>query len=520
MSTAQPRLAQAAALATALVAISLLALLTLDAHIANAATVACTTICTGTSGACNVSGTITITPGSTIDCTGRQVYVNNLATIKVEDGDMKLLASTLTIYSTGVMRASQVAGGGTLAVEIETTGAIAIYGSIQADAAAGGGSITIDAGGNVTIVDDGTQGIEANGTASGASGGAIAIRSVGSVSISNPVRAESAAAGEVVGGRITIDATTDVNITTTSGKVFVNGHKMDGGTIDINAGDDIAITTSAKLEANGRGAGGNGGGVYLTAQDYIDVASTISTRGGVGVSGSMSSGGSLEIESGCGGVRIAANLDLRGGELGGGIDGGSLVVDTLGGITVESGILIDAKGAGNGGPGGDVLLNSGGLVDLKANSVIDVRGDTSDPNGDGRGGKIEITGCEIDAEAGAKLDAQGFDGGTITLDAVSPATPQVTTLHLAGTSVIDTNSSVSSVDGMIRATVVNESLTGYCATNPSVPCTLDANCTVGCTPGDCAGLNPDTDNVLTQFKATPDLMVEKNLARCANECTP
>lgn len=495
------------------------------AAVSLAATLPCTTICSGSSGDCTVSSTtpITVAAGSVIDCTGRDVYVNNLTTIRVEDGDMKLIAGTLTVYSSAVMKAVEVTGGGSLGVDVETTGAVAIWGNIQADGDSGGGSISIDAGGTVTILNDGDKGLEASGTQGGADGGDIEVISGGSIDIQNPVRAESAAAGDgVVGGQITLNAALDVKVSTSSGKVFVNGYKADAGSIQATAGRDILISNSAKLEANGRNTGGNGGGVYLTAANKVDLASTVSARGGVGVSGGDSSGGTLEIEAGCGGVRIASNLDLRGGELGGGTDAGSLSVESHGNVTIESGILVDTHSVGGGGAGGDIYLQAGKKVDIKSNVTLDVRGDTADPNGDGRAGNVTITGCEVETGAGAKIDARGLEGGIITLDSASDAGPEVTSLHINATSVIDSTSTATGMDdGEVRVAVAKESLSGNCEPpNESTPCTLDADCVVGCTPGVCEGLNPDLDSTFNQFVTTPVILEDENMTGCSEDCVP
>lgn len=486
---------------------------------ADAATLPCTTICTGTSGNCNVNGTITITPGSTIDCTGRSVFVNNLATLKVDDGSMKLVASTLTVYSSAVMKAVQVAGGGSLGVAVETTGAIAIYGSIQADAAAGGGSIKVTAGGNVTVVDDGDKGIEASGTAGNADGGEISIRSAGSIYVYDPVRAESGGAGTAVGGRIELRATTDVLISGTGAKLFVDGRKADAGTIEVNAGHDITVASTATLEADGRQDGGNGGGVYLTAGNKVTLGSNVSARGGVGAGGGSSAGGELRVESGCGGVDITGSIDIRGGELGAGIDGGAVEIETLGDLTIGTGVLIDTHSVGNAGNGGDVKLTSAKKLTLGSNAKIDTRGDTSSNNGDGAAGSVELTGCEVETGAGAIVDAKGIAGGTVVIDAASDGVVNPTAMHINGTSSFDASGTAAGEDGTIWVAVGKERLSGTCSTNGQ-PCTLDANCTVGCTPGQCNGLNPDTDNVLTQFVSDTDIREDVNIVACASSCNP
>ncbi len=494
-----------------------------------AGTLACgPTLCpSSTPPACTVTGTKDIPPGSDIDCTGRDVVVQSGAKIKVSDGFFKLIAATLDVqgsYATsqGVIEAvDTVAAGDIGGFEIETTGTVGtvtIGGSLQANSAGGGGTITVDAVGNISIPDNGNNGVEANGTGGGgAAGGRIVLSSDSSITIQDPIQANSASAA--VGGQIDIDAGTSVTIQFSGCSVTAEGNQADAGEIRINAGTDLTIAAVVVLTADGHGEGGNGGSISLTAQNKVSLSAPTSARGGKGMAGAEAYGGTLLIESGCGGVDILGNLDLRAGESGGGLDVGSLMVETLGDLTIGTGILIDTHAVGYGGNGGSVELVSGKKLLMNSNSKIDARGHINS-NGEGVGGGVTIHGCKLETAAGATVDASGKEGGQIVLQAAEDDAPaNVTSMKVNKTSVFDSRGSTSAQDGTIWVAVGRESLSGLCATS-GLPCTLDADCTTGCTPQNCDGVNPDTGDVLTQFKSTPDISEDRNLAGCVTECTP
>jgi hypothetical protein len=167
-----------------------------------------------------------------------------------------------------------------------------------------------------------------------------------------------------------------------------------------------------------------------------------------------------------------------------------------------------------------VELTSGKKLLIQSNATIDARGHNNS-TGDGAGGDVVLHGCKLETAAGATVDASGKSGGHITLQAAeADAAPNVTSMKISTTSAFDSSGNSSAQDGTIWVAVGRESLSGTCSTNGQA-CTLDANCTVGCTPGNCDGVNPDTGDVLTQFESTPDVSQDRNLVGCAtqSECT-
>ena len=490
---------------------------------AQAATLDCeTALCPNTSPAtlCSVS---TADPqasnGDVIDCTGFDVEVGSQK-IRVNDGSLKLIADSVHVLSSGKIEAKHVSGGVPLGVAIETTGNVQIEGVILATGNDGGGTVTIDAGGDIDIDDaGGNPGIDVTGTAANASGGSIELTSGGSIYIDDPLLAHTTTGGtSAVGGRIVGRAATDILVASSGTDLRVEGYRDDSGVIRLTAGGDIDIGTSTTLDADGRNSEGNGGEIQLTAGGQVTVTGLLLARGGANAGGELAMGGSVHIESGCDGVTLNSDIDVRAGQAGGGDAGGALAVETDGDLTIASGVKIKSFAVGDGGSGGDIQFEVGGKITIGANAEIDAHGDTSGGE-EGLSGSVDLRGCELDIGSGAKVIATGFDGGNIMLAASNDA-ENYTSMFIAATSEFDATGDTNGYDGDIEVLVGNEDVDGTCSTDPTLSCTLDVDCTVGCDPGTCDGLNPDTDEVLTQFISTPELGEQINLTGCATECGP
>ena len=502
---------------------SLLPILLLSSA-ARAATLDCeTTLCPNTSPAtlCVVStADPQVVDGDVIDCTGFDVEVGSQK-IRVNDGSLKLIADSVHVLSSGKIEAKHVSGGVLLGVAIETTGDVQIEGIILATGNDGGGTVTIDAGGDIDIDDaGGNPGIDVCATAADQSGGRIELNSDGTISIDDPLLAHTTngPGSEAVGGRIEATAAVDVLIGGSGTDLRVEGHKDDSGTIRLTAGGDIDIASGTTLNAEGRNSEGHGGEIELTAGDQVTVSGSLIARGGANAGGDLAMGGSVYIDGGCGGVILNSDVDVRAGQAGGGDAGGSLVIGTDGDLTIASGVKIESFAVGDGGSGGDIQFDAGGKITIGSNAEIDAHGDTSGGE-EGLSGSVDLRGCELDVGAGAKVIATGFDGGYVML-AASNDTENYTSMFLHATSEFDTTGDANGYDGDIEVLVTKEDVAGSCSTDPTISCTLDVDCTVGCDPGTCDGLNPDTDEVLTQFVTTPDMDEQPNLSGCAVGCGP
>ena len=491
--------------------------------VVRAATLDCeTTLCpSATAPLCVVSASAPqVTDGDVVDCTGWDVEVDGSPKLRVDDGSFKLIADSLHVKPNGTIEAKDVSGSSHLGIDIEVSGTVQIEGIVLASGSEGGGTVTIKADGDIDIDDaGGNPGIDVTGTAANASGGTIELNSGGSIYIDDPLLAHTTTGGtSAVGGRISAKAATDILVATSGTNLRVEGYRDDSGAIRLTAGGDIDIATSTTLNAEGRNSEGNGGEIDLTAGGEVAVTGSLLVRGGANAGGDLAMGGSIHIESGCDGVVLNSDIDARAGQAGGGDAGGALVVETDGDLTIASGVKIKSFAVGDGGSGGDIQLEVGGKITVGANAEIDTHGDGSGGE-EGVAGSIDLRGCELEVGAGAKVIATGFDGGNIMLAASNDA-QNYTSMFLAATSEFDSTGDVDGYDGDLEVLVTNEDVSGTCSTDPTINCTLDVDCTVGCDPGTCDGLNPDTDEVLTQFVTTPELGEQVNLSGCATECGP
>jgi hypothetical protein len=461
----------------------------------------------------------TVPAGATIDCTGRAVTVTGQGKIRVEDGTFTLRAASLVVATgpIGMIEAGAVKGGRDRGMRLEIAGSVTIDGMLKAESSEGGGTIVVVAGGNIDVRNYGITGIEASGTGSGADGGRIQLESGGSITIYNPVRANGGGQGECNGGQISLDAAGDITIGGSAAKVSVEGRQSDAGEIELESGNDLTIQTGSSISANGQLADGDGGAIRLTAGNRVVISAPHTARGGVMASGNDSTGGSVSIDSGCGGVQLNASLDLRAGDLGAGYDAGSLDVSSLGDLTIGRNVDIDTHASGGGGNGGTVALESAGKLVAKNGAVIDTRGDTSRKSSHGTAGSVSISGCDVDIGPSVQIKASGSKGGAISVESATPLLG-VTTLHIASTSLFDASGSRTALNGRVRVAVVHGNSSGTCSNKPARKCARDADCTVAGTPGQCQGLNPDTDDRRTQFVTAANITEDLNLAACESIC--
>jgi hypothetical protein len=77
--------------------------------------------------------------------------------------------------------------------------------------------------------------------------------------------------------------------------------------------------------------------------------------------------------------------------------------------------------------------------------------------------------------------------------------------------------SAYSTSGKILLTVATVA-PGKCSNNPSTPCTLDSDCNISCTTGDCNGANPQLDGQVVQFSSIPTAQQNASLGPCATQC--
>jgi len=480
------------------------------------ATTTCASLC-GTSDPCTIGSTVTMDDGQVFDCSAyTQIIIGDFGTLKVSDGSFQFLGNSLDVKPGGKIQATATGADADIGVDIELTGNLDLCGKVLANGDWGGGTVTVTTGGYMRIDEAGTNGIEANGTSTDADGGDIDLTSTGDVTINCPLHVDGSGSGTNSGGSITIETNGSIS-TSLDGVITAIGRKGEGGSIRLQA--DGLITTGTNLDAFGKLDTGNGGIVDISA-DTVTIGGPISVRGGAGVSGGSAYGGSVAIEAACGGVALNADVDARGGE-GGGIEGGSLSIDSVGDVTVASGVQILSQATQSAGVGGDVEIESDGRLSIGTGVVIDAHGDTVDTSGEGA--SVVLGGCTIDVAAGVTVDVTGYVGGVVTVSGgeepgVAPLPAgSVQPVVVDETAVLKAAGNSSDFDGEIEV-VVRNSVSGECANQPGVACILDSDCTAGCSTDECIDASPDTDGVESQFDLTPSRIEATRMVSCVTSC--
>lgn len=477
----------------------LLGTFTISAESAHATT--CSQLCSG-SGACTISGTNTVSPGSVLDCSGRDITING--DLRVDDGTMVLKVRDLLVSNGAQLRARQVSGTGMFGVSVEASRDVTVNGKIEANAPDRAGSISIYAARNFQISDYSTGGVRARGEQSGADGGHIAIEVGGDASIFGPIYADGSAQGESFGGQISLDVTGTIT-TSLSGKMDATSHLGQGGTI--NLASQGSVTIGAVIDAQATGQDGFGGDISVVAGSSATINQSLVVAGGAGVSNSLGAGGEIEVRAGCGGIAVNATADAT--------NGGSIRLEADGPVNVNAAALLRSEATNTGGSGGDITIASRsltGTVTTAAGSKLQAFGD-----GSGTGGRIEVLGCNLEVGASTTIDARGGKGGSVQFIAISRGSgsgAQGGSLHVSSSAQV--KAAGTSPNGETRLSL--RRLTAGTCSNGSPPCTFDANCTSGCSTGTCSGENPNTDNVQSQFDTSPIVQNNTTLPECTTVC--
>ncbi len=336
---------------------------------------------------CNINGSYNVSSGCVFDFGTRTVRVKNGSTVSVGSGQMRLLSGPFTIEGTGKLRAK----GGTSApggrIELESSGAIEVSG-------------TIDIGGNSAgeLTAKGTDitvrgNVLANGLGTTGKGGNIELEGTGSIIVTGTIGATGGS--DASGGAIFLSAGHDLAI---DHSVDASGGSGDGGDIILEAGDDVLV--SGRLTANGTAKAGGGGQIEITAgQDSLV--------------GNLHDGGTLTIEDD---LVLLGDSEGTGEEAECG-DGGSVSLSAQGDIVLASGVSIEANGASPSCGGGTIIIDS---TDTLWDEVTSLDGDVIitgtgsiealGGGGEGFGGDIEIT-AGRDATIEKPIDVGGESGG-------------------------------------------------------------------------------------------------------------
>jgi hypothetical protein len=466
---------------------------------------ACTITCTGTSctcapdaGQCNITTDQTVPANAVITCPSQVVRLTSGGSITVTGGFVTLRATSLLIDAQHRIEANAGPGGGAFGIVIDLSGTLGLSGSLRANGSTRGGSVSVRAEGTIWIEagSSAMHGIVANGTASGAGGGVIALESKADVIIDDSLLVEGSTLGTTDGGDIMISAA-NVTIRDTL-STFASGG--DAGEVTVTGSGTVDVQHPIELE--GRGTEGDGGRIQMTGERII-LGARLSAQGGVGVGGGDASGGVVALDAGSLGIAVNGDIDASGGGQG----GGSILAESLGPITIANGVTLDTKADANGGDGGPILLRARGELTI-GDATLDARGNWQ--GGQGSGAEVELDGCDVSVATGATVDARGYTGGTIRLLGRE-------TVTVSASSAVD----VSGVGGAAGTTELRYRVLGKCGANPTLacvpaqcllqgtcsndparPCHVDADCTVGCTTGQCQGSIWTCSNAPTTTCAT------------------
>jgi hypothetical protein len=493
-------------------------------------------LCAPPSGPCDatdvrLSADVEVTAGGcTFALGGRRLTVSQTFQM-VSGGAVRFEnAGAVTITATGGLEARGdygvpgIGSGGTLTIASAGTvthaGLIDVYGDP-------GGQVKIDAAGDV-VLESGSA-IRGVGNSLGgggehlADGARVAIATTGgSILVGGDILLRGQSDG--AGGDLRLRAARNVHVTR---PVDASGGASGGGSIRILAGDDIIVTRTLDVES--RGGGGPGGEISFAAgEDSL---------------GGVVTGGSLGIDDGI--LKLDASSSGDSDE-----DGGSLVASARGDVVIADGATIRASAAvettGSGGSidlaadGGDVMLEApvtaqsggdggdggrlsaaGGDVTVAATADLtldgtDVGGELSMladgiyaqastvlANGTGpssTGGDVAVEACDVSLGDGSRLEANGATGGSSELTGRDAVT-------------VSASSRVEATGSGGRIELVTRTF-GHCSNDPGRSCHSAAECTVGCSTGQCLDVNPDTGGTTTQFDPAPGFVAAPALAAC------
>jgi len=452
-------------------------------------TTACVNLCPDLGDPCVVNQNVTVVAGSNIECGTRAVVVSG-GDLLVHDGRFALRARSLEINSAHTLTADCPQLSSNLGFTIQVTEGITIGvgASMRANCDAGGGIVTLDAGGPVNV---GGLGIQANGTAQNGPGGRIGIRTTGAVTTTTQLKATTTNTGDAAGGYVEIFA----SAITIGDYVYAGavGNER-GGTIALNADGDITINAIMDVVTSM----GDGGDMAIRAGGTLHTTRPLRARG----LGSTSVGGAVDIEA----RRVLIDNDITAM---GGIRGGGIHLQSRGG-TMEIGsgataaVTLDVSIAGaNAGPGGDIEVQSTGN-DVVIGSLARLYATDGGQGGDG--GVLSIAGATVTVASGSQLFADGRGNpGTITIQSRDQMT-------LSGTMHATTNGSQRFVYRQ-TAPSIGSGITG--------PYTVDQDSTLLPPCGDAIRRDgvEDCDGLDLGGKACGDVGFTSGTLRCSSTCT-
>ena len=324
-------------------------------------------------------------------------------TLNSGTGDTTLILGTgegLTNNASGDITASNITGG-TITLTNNRGGINTSTGILSAESNGTGGTINLNAAGNII-----TNTINTNGTLN--NGGTIQLTSNAGEITTGTLNA----VGNQNGGTITLDATGNIS----TNNIFATSSNGTGGTINLDSDNSI---TTATLDASGNTSGGN---ITLQSAGKINTNSLIaSSRNG--------QGGTINLNS-------ESNITTALLNVSGNTNGGNITLDAAGQITTEN---IVSNGVTNN--GGEIRLSSGdeittdiissssniingGNITLEATGNITTESIVSSGQ-NGNSGTIKLD-SGGDISTGILSSLSNINGGDIFLE----ATGNITTISI------------------------------------------------------------------------------------------
>lgn len=495
------------------------------AAVSDAAVTACVSspgvegLCSSSSGTCTISATKNIDPGAVIDCGGRDIVVTGSGTkVIVTAGAFTLKARSLTL---GSGRSILANGHDSIrtGVRLELSQNLVVSGDILARNGGGDSFIDIVVAGSATL-DGSSPVIALDGTAQNADGGELLIDAGDFIRISKLVDASGKAGGTSAnqngGGDVTLRSGSDIFI---DAEVRSFGRWYNGGNVNMAAAGDVTISYVAgtgqpkgQVIADGRSTDGDGGHVSIVAGDKVEVKGPINVAGGTNANGGDASGGSVDIDAGCGGILIADPIDATGGW-----SGGEITLSSDSDVTISDILNLEAR-QGSGG-GGRLSVNAKGAVTITNGAWVTAWGHSASVH-EGNGGRIGIAGCSVDVQGGSILEAIGHRGGLIELRGrKSPASQSQFSVRVSSSAIVDAGKmgvGNCEIDGRIFLDVRSPG-PGVCSNATSQACNSRIDCP---TNGECINPpgNPDTGGVNSQFYPTPRKRLQPELLACSTTC--
>ncbi|MBE9214581.1 filamentous hemagglutinin N-terminal domain-containing protein, partial [Plectonema cf. radiosum LEGE 06105] len=327
------------------------------------------------------------------------------------------------------------------------------------------GDITLDATGEITVADSGSQIRNRVRRDSRGNAGNITVNT-GSLNLAEGASLSASTLGEGKAGSVTVTANDTVSLT--DANIFSRveaGGVGNGGNIEINAAnltlrDSAQITTSIRRASDTQSAGrGNAGDVNVNVTGVVDIADRRDTfpsgiRSTVGT-GTIGNGGNITVNAGS--FNLTEGAELIASTFGEG-NAGNVTVTANDTVSLTDANIFSTVEAGGVGKGGNIEINAANLtlrdsaqlqtstrgasdtqsagrgnagdVNVNVTGVVDIAGEKNgfpsaifsdvETGTIGKGGNITVNAGSLNLAEGAELTAATFgegNAGSVTVKA-------------------------------------------------------------------------------------------------------